>query len=348
VSQVVAPAPRDVWQRVLAADPNALVSQSPAWLDCICATGAYEDASRLYMLGGARPIVLPLVRRAGAHGVEALGVEASPPHAWGMGGIVAPGGAGPADVAAVCADLGARRVLRTLVRPDPLQGPLWAAARPRATAVARTAHVLELAGGFDEVWRSRFTGEARTAVRKAERAGLEVVCDTTGALVPVFYRLFRLSLDRWASRQHEPRSLARRRGRNRDPLEKFELLARRLGDACRLWVASAGGEPAAAILVFQGANASYTRGAMDPRLAGPTRANYLLHRLAIEDACAAGCRRYHMGETGSAAGLAQFKTRFGARAHPYAEYSFERLPVTSIDQGLRRAAKVALGFRDDA
>jgi lipid II:glycine glycyltransferase (peptidoglycan interpeptide bridge formation enzyme) len=87
---------------------------------------------------------------------------------------------------------------------------------------------------------------------------------------------------------------------------------------------------------------------MDPQLAGPTRANYLLHRLAIEDACAAGCRRYHMGETGSAAGLAQFKTRFGAGAHPYAEYSFERLPVTSIDQGLRRAAKVALRFRDDA
>jgi lipid II:glycine glycyltransferase (peptidoglycan interpeptide bridge formation enzyme) len=208
--------------------------------------------------------------------------------------------------------------------------------------------VLDLTGGFDEVWRSRFTGEARTAVRKAERAGLDVDCDTTGALVPVFYRLFRLSLDRWASRQHEPRRLARRRGRNRDPLEKFELLARRLGDACRLWVASAGGEPAAAILVFQGANASYTRGAMDPRLAGPTRANYLLHRLAIEDACTAGCRRYHMGETGSSAGLAQFKTRFGARAHPYAEYSFERLPVTSVDRGVRRVAKAALRFRDDA
>jgi hypothetical protein len=86
---------------------------------------------------------------------------------------------------------------------------------------------------------------------------------------------------------------------------------------------------------------------MDVELAGPTRANYLLHRLAIEDACRAGCRTYHMGETGGSSSLAQFKEALGARPHEYAEYVAEALPLTSIDRGLRTAAKRVLRFRDD-
>src|SRR4029450_9359463 len=106
------------------------------------------------------------------------------------------------------------------------------------------------------------------------------------------------------------------------------------------------GRPLAAILVLLGANAHYTRGVMDQDLAGPTRANYLLHRLAIEDACAAGCAHYHMGETGSSESLAQFKTRFGARAHPYAEYHIERVPFTAADRLVRETGKRASGVRD--
>jgi hypothetical protein len=162
----------------------------------------------------------------------------------------------------------------------------------------------------------------------------------------VFYALWERSLARWAAQQHEPVWLARRRGHHRDPYAKLERIARTLGDACRVWVAWHDGEPAAALIVLQGTNAHYTRGAMDKDLAGPTRANYLLHRLAIEDACAAGCRRYHMGESGRSASLAQFKTRFGARPHPYAEYRLERVPLSAADAGLRTAVKRAIRFRD--
>ncbi len=119
-----------------------------------------------------------------------------------------------------------------------------------------------------------------------------------------------------------------------------------LGEACRIWVAWHNGQPAAAILVLQGSNASYIRGMMDKELAGPTRANYLLHRLAIEEACEAGCRYYDMGESGSSTSLAQFKTRFGARPCPYAEYHIERLPITSLHRHARGAIKRMIGFRD--
>jgi hypothetical protein len=338
------PAPRAEWQAVLASDPNALVSQTPSWVDFMCAFGGYRDASRFYELAGGRRLVVPMVsRRLPAR----IGIEGSFPPSFGMGGIVAPGGVTRADVAAVFADLAARPSLRISLRPNPLDAEAWKSACPRgAVAVPRLAHVLPLDGGFEAVWNDRFTGTARTAVRKAERSGLEVERDTTGRLVPVLYELFERSLERWALQQHEPRVLALWRGRRRDPVRKFELMAKTLGDACRISVAWKDGRAVAAILVLQGPNAHYTRGMMDKELAGPTRANYLLHKLAIEDACAVGCRHYHMGETGTAGSLAQFKTRFGARPHPYAEYHLERLPITALDRQARGIVKRIVGFKD--
>jgi hypothetical protein len=85
---------------------------------------------------------------------------------------------------------------------------------------------------------------------------------------------------------------------------------------------------------------------MDRALAGPTRANYLLHSLAIEEACAARCRAYHMGESGESSSLAQFKSRFGARPHAYAEYHLERLQWTVIDRRARGAVKRLIRFKD--
>jgi hypothetical protein len=342
---VTTPAPREVWQEVLKSNAQALVFQTPAWLDCICALGGYEDASCLYETHGGRRLVLPLVRRKSLP--EALTTQASLPLGWGIGGLVAPGPIEAEDVAAIFADLAGRAVLRTSLRPNPLEAQVWAAARPPGViALPRLAHVLDLDGGFERVWAKRFASETRTAVRKAERAGLVVECDTSGKLVPVFYDLFHLSLDRWARQQREPRPLARWRGRQRDPLRKFQLIAQGLGAACCLWVAWHDGRPAAAILVLQGANASYTRGVMDKELAGPTQANVLLHRLAIEEACRAGCRYYHMGESGPSASLAQFKRRFGATAYGYAEYRLERLPITSVDAHLRGLVKRLIGFKD--
>ena len=253
----------------------------------------------------------------------------------------------PEDVAAVLGDLRRRPGIRTVLRPNPLQARAWELAQPPGVVVIpRLGHVLDLDGGFEGVWERRFTGGARTAVRKAQRSELRVELDTAGRLVPVFYQLFEKSLDRWARQQHEPLLLSRVRGRRRDPPRKLELLAAALGEQLRIWVAWLGSDPAAAIVVLQGANAHYTLGAMDKALAGPVRANYLLHRHAIEDACRAGCRHYHFGETGSSASLAQFKTRFGAVAHPYAEYRLERCPVTAIDRRMRGAVKRVVRFRD--
>jgi hypothetical protein len=85
---------------------------------------------------------------------------------------------------------------------------------------------------------------------------------------------------------------------------------------------------------------------MNPEVVGTSRANNLLQKLAIEEACRAGCRYYHMGETGNSKSLAQFKASFGAVPVHYHEYTFERLPLSRIDRALRRTVKSVIGFKD--
>ena len=237
-------------------------TQTPNWLDYVCAAGGFEDASLLFEWANGRRLVLPMVRGVGRW----PGGRCRPP-------IRRPGASAAASARAhrtrrpsadVFRYLSSQPALRTLIRPNPRAAETWAAACPsRTMTIPARAHVLDLAGGFDRVWSKQFAGSARTAIRKAERSGLVVERDTTGRLMSVFYDLFKRSVDRWAGQQHEPRLLAHWRARRRDPLQKLQMMVQSLGEACHVWVAWSDGRPAAGIVVLQGANAHYTRGAMD-------------------------------------------------------------------------------------
>jgi hypothetical protein len=330
---------------VLRSDPGAFVYQTPQGIDAICAELDREDASRLYDFPDGRQLIMPLYRRRGSP--ARLTVEKSPL----VGSLVSPGPVRAEELRAVFADLAARPVFRVIIRPTALAGDAWASAVPaHATRLPHLSHVLDLEGGFDTVWRERFNSQARRAVRKAEKAQLEVVSDHGGALLGEFYGLFLRSVDRWAREGHQPRFFARRRATRRAPLERLQRRMATLGEACRIWVAKVDGRAAAAIVVLQGANAHYTLGAMDKDLAGPVRASFLLQKLAIEDACNAGCRYYNMGETGASETLARFKSHFGATAYSYDEYRFERIPITALESRLRRLAQktITLGRNGSA
>lgn len=342
------PVPRGLWRELHESDGEAVPTQAAEWLDCVTATGRYRDASRLYELPGGRLAVLPLVRRRFPGGGPVI--LQSMPDSWGFGGLIAPDGVDAELVSAVLDDLSATSALRVHIRANPLHAHAWEAAtagRHGVTAIPSRAHVLDLSGGFERVWRDRFKAGTRTDVRRARKSGVRIDTDTTGRLVPVFYDLLLRSFDRWAGQQHEPARLTRLRGRRRDPIDKFRVIADHLGDRCRISVAWVGERPAAAIIVLRGgANAHYTRGAMDPALAAGTQANCALHAVAIEEACAAGCRVYHLGESGGSAGLAQFKSRFGAQPMDYARYWIERAPLYRMERSIRTGVKWAIGFRD--
>lgn len=339
---VQSPAPREVWGELVRSDPDALPTQSPAWLDCVCAVTGARDASRLYSFADGRRFVLPLAQR----GRGILSTYAAYRAAWGFGGLV---GSPPREdeVRAVLNDLRGMAALQVRVRPNPLRHEAWAAARPAGViTIPRRAHVIDLREGFEAIWKHGFSKNARTDVRRAERHGVRVEADRDGRLLPIYWDLYMRSVERWARRQHEPAALARWRAARRDSMAKLERIIGGLHPAATLWVAWVGQRPAAAMLVLRGSNAHDTRGVMDLEVAGPTRANYLLQRHAIEDACDAGCLRYHMGETGESRSLAHFKESFGARPHVYAEYLVEALPLTRADRALRSVVKRALGFRD--
>jgi hypothetical protein len=340
---VVCPAPRADWDAARADDLDALPTQSPAWLDAVCASGAWTDASRLYRAADGRRVVLPMVRRRAA---GPLGVEASQPTHWGFGGIVADGGVTGADVDLVLRDLGQRRVAWQGIRPNPRHGRLYAERIPRhGVVIDRCAHVLDLAGGADVVWKG-FADSRRRAIRKAEKSSVEVELDTTGRLLPEFFSLYAQNEARWAEQQHEPAALARFRTRFRDTIGKWQGIARHLDGGCHQYLARLDGRPIASIIVLFGGNAHYTRGAMDKDLAGPVRANDLLMWRAIQDACAIGAPSFHLGESGRSPSLSDYKERFGARPHEYPELRIERIPVTTVDRAARSVVKRAIGFRE--
>lgn len=327
-------------------DPEAMPYQSPAWIDSICKAGGYRDVSRFYDFGGDRHYVMPLVERNGLPAM--LNTAFSLPPAWGIGGLIGSVVPGVDELRAIFADLRDLPYARIKIRPNPRDAGLWAAAKPdNVLAVPRLAHVLDLDGGFDHVWAKRFSGNTRNAVRKAEKLGVVAQSDTSGELLPIFYDLLRRSFDHWAAKQNEPRVLTRLRGGLRDPIEKFKTIIDKLGEDCRIWVAWVDGQPAAAIFVLQQHNVNDARGAMDRALVGSTGANDLIQKLAIEHAANAGCRYYHMGESGNSSSLALFKARFGAAPHAYSEYVIEKLPITRLDAGLRAMVKRLIGFKDN-
>lgn len=345
-AHMTTPAPRDVWWDLAAQDADSRVTQTPTWLDCLCATGPYRDASRLYKFDDGSQIVLPLASRR--RHPQWLDAEESWPAGWGIGGPVAPGGVSPGKARALFEDLARRPVLRVGVRLRPGNTEVWERAAPADFRLEpHMTQVVDLAGGFGTVWERRFHTRVRRDVRRAEKSKVHVEVDRTGRLVPVFHDLYERSIERWAGQQHEPLALARWRRRREFPIQRLAAVAARFGASCSVWLAWYAGEPAASIVVLRyGRHAKFWRAAMNRELAHPVRATTLLNRLAIEEACKAGCGDYDMGESTPGSSLAHYKAGFGADSRSSPRYFRERLPVSAAEAGLRTAVKRIIRFQD--
>ncbi len=345
---VTGPVPRDVWASLFSSDQEAAVSQSLAWRDAVLADGRYQDVSLLFELASGRQLAMPLVRPRRVPGWAAT--AASWPGEWGVGGPIGPSGLiTPAEAAAVLAAVAERRELVTEIRLRPGTAAAWLSESRQFKVEQRRlqSHELDLHGGFVAVWQDRFRGTARTAVRKAEHAGLEIEVDRSGRLLPEFFGLYEISIRRWAAMQHEPTWLARWRTMRSTRPGMLDAVVRHFGPDCAIWVARSKGEPLAAIIVLSsGGSAKYWKGAMNIQLAGPVRANELLHRMAIEEACQRGYRSYDMGLTRPGSPLAAFKEKLGAVPRAAYTLRLERLPVDAARGASRNLIKKVIGFRD--
>lgn len=342
--RIVTPVPRDVWADVLAADPDAVATQTPDWLDCLCRARGYVDASRLYEFPDSRRLVLPLAGRVWA---GARVAEESWPYGWGYGGALVAGGRLTAgEAAVVLADLACRPVVRAGVVPMPLTSGPWLAAAPRRVhRVPYLTQILDLEGGFPAVWSRRYRPETRRRVRKASRMSLDVYRDH-GRGTEAFAVLYRESVDRWARQRGHPLWAARALARRRDQAGRLAAGAAALGEACIMWSAYRAGEPIAVCAVlFHGRHALGWLSANRRVLAQETSATFLLSSLAVEAACAGGARYFHMGESDPGSGVERHKAQFGATAVRYHALRLERLPVTRVEHRLRAVAGKASTYR---
>ncbi|GAA1856435.1 hypothetical protein GCM10009836_40800 [Pseudonocardia ailaonensis] len=339
------PVSRATWREVLAADPEAVASQAPEWVDALAPRG-YTDATRLYALPGGRRGVLPLVAR------RRLGVpvsEESWPYGWAYGGLLVEGGElTEADCRIVLSDLAQRPAVLRSVVPNPLQGKVWSAAADSLglplQRVRYRSQVVDLEPGFDEIWEKRYKRQARNSVRKAEKFELEVrredgaAASLPGRGISIFADLYAQSVDRWAEHRGQPLVIARRLAAHRDRAGQVAAVAKALGENCVVWSVLQEGRPVAVNVVLQrGRHALGWMCAMDTELARTTLATYLLHSVAIKDACEHGVRWFHMGESDSGSGPEHFKAYFGAFPVDYEVLRFERLPLSRTEKGLRVA-----------
>ena len=344
---VTSPVPRDVWESVLKSDGNALVTQSLPWRDALFASGRYRDVSRLYEFGSGRRVVLPLARRRLRPGGAA--VVSSWPWPWAVGGpICEDGRVSPAEAAAVLADVAGLRAVAAEVKLRHDAGEAWLGAATQFTVEPLTDWMLDLDGGFGDVWEHRFHSSVRRAVRKAERSGIDVEVDRSGRQLGVFFELYQKSVRRWAAMQHAPVWLTRMRMAGEYSPDHIALIARCFQGNFATWVARSKGEPVAAIVVIRaGLYSKYLWGAMDKERGGLIRAPDLLHRLAIEEACREGYRFYDLGGARPGSSLGAFKKKFGATLVVRHTLHSERIPIQAAKQLPREIVKKMTGFQDN-
>ena len=290
--------------------------QTPAWVAAAVSTRRYTDASVTTQVSG-RELRLPCLRRRSPLG----GTVSSMPLGWGFGGLVSASDVTGDDVRAVVDELARRGVSDLVLRPGPDQDPAFAKSGVGWTRVRENcSYEVDLSPGWPAV-SAGFASSVRRAARKAERAGVTVRRRTDPAAVEEFLRLYELSVRRWADGVRLPVWASVARSRFVEPRGKYAAVLEHLGDGCGIWVAEHEGAAVAAIIVLSHEGEyAYWRGAMDADLAGPVRANDLLHVSALEHACGAG-ERYAMGLTAPDSGLARFKRGFGAEPRVSHEYA---------------------------
>ncbi|MGB8995092.1 MAG: GNAT family N-acetyltransferase [Pseudonocardiaceae bacterium] len=339
-------AARAAWEELSAQDESIALSKTPEWADCICSCSPFTDATLLFRGEDGRRLILPRLRKTGSTSI--LGLYESPPPGWGLGadasGVLSEGGlASASQMRALIQEIRRHPGLRTRVMVGGDDAAEWESVVPGTTySTSLTAQVLDLRGGFSTVWTQRFTSKVRSNARKAERRGVDVESDNTGRLIPVFDELYRNSVDRWAQQRGRPLSLMRWRAQRNEPRSKFATVTQKMGERCTVWIAWREGEPLAGIVVLtRGPRVTYWRGAMNKERTRGTGANELLHRCAIEAACAGERQSYDFG-LHQTEELKRFKSTFGAREVPVHAYYFERFPTAAAEAKCYNAAKQAV------
>jgi hypothetical protein len=351
ITSVTTPVPVGDWYRVLASDSGATALQTPAYLAAVLRAGGGRDISRLYTLSDGRQLVLPLIRHAYLPGLPRAGDY---PAGFGHGSLLATGGLRATDVETVVADL---RGLGLSIRigGGHHTAEQWSAgllppsdAGSVGSSVAglpRRVDVVDLSMGYQEYLARTVRRGTRQNVAKAARNGVEIECDTTGRLIPVFYDLYLAWVERWIPRSGLPPVLARHSALKQEPYAKFETVAELMGDRCRVFVAWHQGRAVASCINFvHGEHAIGWRSYSIKELAGPVAANTATQVAGIRNAMESGCRFFDLGQSGDVSNLQSYKNSLGASPRHVVDLRIEPPMLTGARTLVERGKSGVLGL----
>jgi hypothetical protein len=343
VIRVRSPAPRDSWAAVLRESSEATIFHTPEWLDACCSAGGFEDASRLYETADGRQLVVPVVR---PRRLGATRPARSMPDGWGYGGAIAPGRLRPEDVVFILGDLTESSGC-LVVKTGPLNAAAWHDA-PAQHRSSRFRHVVDLADGFDSLWSDLSSG-TRNKIRKAEKGGVRVRWGSGPELAHVHSSIYLRWTAERARRRGVPVRLAVARAKRDQPLHALVEIAERLGERCRIAVATIEDEPvASAIMLFHGNRAQGWRAASLREADTSGYANYLISARALEEAASRGHRSADLGESGGVRSLESFKEHFRAERRPYEVLLVGQRTVTSAVRARDRLVSAGIRWTAEA
>jgi lipid II:glycine glycyltransferase (peptidoglycan interpeptide bridge formation enzyme) len=171
------------------------------------------------------------------------------------------------------------------------------------TCLAKPTHLLDLTVGEEALWQG-MKGTARTALRKAERCGVEVEFREAAGHLDWYYDLAR---EVWA-RHGKPVAY---------PKDFNEgLFSGPLARHARLVVASRKGRDIAAAVILHYKDSAYYLDGVSEWAQTCCRPNEAVQWFAIRWAAGAGLRRYDFIRS-DFPWLAAFKAKFGGRLHDY-------------------------------
>ena len=169
--RVLSPVPRELWESLARSCGNLVATQALPWRDAVMASGAYKDVGLLYEFTSGRQVLLPMVQRRWRTPLEPT--AASWPRRWGVGGPITTGGSiDPAEADAVLSHVVRRDMLGAEIHLSHIADPAWLQAASQYRVLTDPFYVLDLTGGFNDVWRHKFKSAIRRRCGRQSARGL--------------------------------------------------------------------------------------------------------------------------------------------------------------------------------
>jgi hypothetical protein len=307
------------WEEIIESSENCYFFHTPVWAKVMEETYDYETATRLYEIDGNK-ILLPMMRSKG----RGFYTYSSIP--MGYGGIFSTSTLTPGVIQKILRGIVGGRSLRfTMSLPPFFNSPIQEdACITRIDTQWNYTHVLPLEQGFEYIWKKKFVGETRNAVRKAEKNNIKVITKNTFENYEIYYKLCIESSKRWGHKKPPY------------PLKFFENLYKFGSNHVRLRLALKDDIVIAALLNFYYAdNVFYWGSAFVEEYKTYSSVNLLL-KDAIEDACKKGYKYFNFGASGNLEGVRKFKESFGPEKVEVRQYLVQSRLVKLGMLALRR------------